>query len=217
MLSWGSWLAVAGVLLLGAGTALADPIGPDCGSCQGSIYTLTYSGAPIATGGGTETFRITLTIDTSGYSGPGSFLDTVAIKVSSMLKVSSSLVSAPGGVAAWTMVLGGLNAGGCSGSGSGFDCAGAVSTGVGVPMGTPYQWVFDLVMNTGSLFTGAFQSSVKARYVDGNGDKAGALVSEGITLQEDFPPIPEPGALLLFASAAGALWASRPGARRYSM
>ncbi len=195
--------ALAGPVLL-AGIASADPIGPDCGTCQGSLYTLTYSGSPISTTSTTETFRITLTIDTSGYSGGGSFLDTVAIKVSSML-VSASLFDAPGGVGAWTEVMGGLNASGCSGSGSGFDCAGANSTGVGVPTGTPYQWTWDLEMDTGSLFTDPFEASIKARYVDSLGEKVGDLVSENITLQ-----IPEPATLaLLGLGTAGLALAGR--------
>ena len=65
-----SWLTLVALGLV-AGRASADPIGPDCGTCQGSIYTLEYSGSPIATTSTTETFRITLTIDTSGYNGGG--------------------------------------------------------------------------------------------------------------------------------------------------
>ena len=188
------------LLVLGlCASAPANSIGPNCGTCQGSIYTLSYSGVPIGTTATTETFRITLTIDTSGYTGGGSFLDTVAIKVSSQI-VSASLVGAPGGVGAWAEVMGGLNANGCSGAGSGFDCAGAISNGVGVPNGAPYQWTFDVEVNTGALFTGPDEASIKARYVDGQGNKVGALVSEGITLM-----VPEPGlAALLLTGLLGA-------------
>ncbi len=180
----------------------ADSIGPNCGTCQGSIYTLEYGGAPIATTATTETFRITLTIDTSGYNGPGIQLNAVAIKVSSML-VSMSLIDAPDGAAAWTTWMGGLNANGCSGSGSGFDCAYAGLHGVTVPGGT-YSWVFDLQMNTGALFTAPNSSSIKARYIDAKGGKAGALVSENITLQ-DLQVIPEPTTAALLGSGLLAL------------
>jgi len=186
---------LAAAMAIAAVPASADSIGPDCGTCQGSIYTLTYSGSPISTSGSSSTYRITLTIDTSGYSGPGVRLDTVAIKATSSLS-SETLFDAPGGAAAWFSWRGGLTANGCSGSGSGFDCAAAKSSGVGVPSGTPYAWTFDLTMPNGTLFTGAMQSSIKVRYVDSGGVKAGDLVSENITLQV----IPEPASLALLGS-----------------
>jgi hypothetical protein len=99
------------ILLLAAATASADPIGPICGTCQGSIYTLEYDPVPIATTLTTETFRITLTIDTTGYDGGGLFIDTVAIKVSSQL-IAASLFDAPTGAGNWLTWLGGLNANG---------------------------------------------------------------------------------------------------------
>lgn len=201
-------VAVVGLLLGSALAALpgaADPIGPDCGTCQGSIYTLTYDGTPVATDviNGTETWRITLTIDTSGYDGGGTLLNAVSIKVSSMLE-SETLVSAPFVVGGWTEWMGGLNANGCSGSGGGFDCAYAGSTGVAVPNGT-YEWVFDLEMNDdpGTLFTGANLSTIKVRYVDDNGVKVGDLVSENLTLQ--LIPEPATGALVGVGTAALAL------------
>ncbi|PYV82062.1 MAG: hypothetical protein DMG05_28820, partial [Acidobacteria bacterium] len=45
----------------------ADPIGPDCGTCQGSIYTLELLGNP-----STNVYDVRLEIDTSGYNGGGS-------------------------------------------------------------------------------------------------------------------------------------------------
>jgi hypothetical protein len=185
-------------------SASADPIGPDCDTCQGGIYTLEYDGAPISTTATTETFRITLTIDTSGYDGGGILLNAVAVKVSAQL-VGMSLFDAPGGAGAWTTWMGGLNANGCSGSGSGFDCAYAGNTGVPVPNGSLYAWVFDLEMDTGALFTTPFSSSIKVRYVDGNNEKVGDLVSEGITLQV----IPEPTTAALLGGGLLALAIAR--------
>ncbi|HEY8152801.1 MAG TPA: PEP-CTERM sorting domain-containing protein [Myxococcota bacterium] len=197
-----SLLTLAALALLG-GSASADPIGPDCGTCQGSIYTLEYSGSPISTTATTETFRITLTIDTSAYNGGGILLNAVAVKVSSML-VNMSLFSAPFVAGGWTTWMGGLNANGCSGSGSGFDCAYAGSTGVAVPGGT-YAWVFDLEMDTGTLFTTPDSSSIKARYIDEFGEKVGDLVSENITLQV----IPEPASAALLGGGLLALALAR--------
>ena len=204
------FLVTLGAIALVGSNASADPIGPNCGTCQGSIYTLEYSGSPISTTGTTQTFRITLTIDTSGYNGGASVLNAVAVKVSSML-VSMSLFSAPVVAGGWTTWMGGLNATGCSGSGSGFDCAYAGSTGVPVPAGT-YSWVFDLEMNTGTLFTTPNSSSIKARYADDYNNKVGDLVSENITLQVA-EVIPEPATAALLGGGLLALAIARRARR----
>jgi hypothetical protein len=175
--------------LAGAGPALADTF-------QGTVWSLSTSGVDLDANPLTETFRVTLGVDTSGYTGTGSFLDEVAIKVSSSL-LGASLFSAPGGVANWTLVAGGISAGGCSGAGSGFECADSltVAGGAAVPGGV-YSWVFDLQMNNGALFTGALESSVKGRFVDASGAKVGAIVSENVTLTTAVPE-PETYAMLL--------------------
>ena len=192
------------VLGLSVGTARANPIGPNCGTCQGSIYTLTNLGlvTDLFTGDGlADTYRIMLTIDTTGYSVPtGVRIDEVAVKVSSGLN-GATLVSAPGGTSNWNLVTGGVNANGCSGSGAGFDCAMFTgSTGGAVVPGTLLTWVFDLDI-TGPLFTAPLSASIKARYVNAAGNKVGALMSENITLTQ----VPEPSALLLLSSAVPAI------------
>lgn len=182
-------LFVVFTLLLGVAMAHADSIGPSCGTCQGSIYTLTI--VSLTTGSTTDTVQVRYDIDTSGYNGGGSFLDEVAFKVSSSV-LSSTLLGAPGGIGNWNLVAGGINADGCSGTGSGFECADAVSVASGAPVGgsTPLSWLFEIVIPTGTLISDGFQT-VKARYVDPSGNKIGALVSEDIH-------VPEPsGALLL--------------------
>jgi hypothetical protein len=192
-------VTLALLLALVASQAGATPIGPGCGTCQGSIYELSYDPTPVATSATTETWRITYTIDTSGYNGTGAYINTVALKVSSSF-VDASLVAAPGGVALWNEIYGGLNAAGCSGSGSGFDCVAFhanLSLAPSVPGGT-YTWVFDIEITSGGLLTGTDEASVKARYVSSTGLKVGALVSENTTLS-----VPEPAtALLLTAEAA---------------
>ena len=199
-------IAVASLLL--ASSSDATPIGPICGTCQGSTYELSYSGSPIATTATSETFQITYTIDTSGYEIAlgGKFLNTVALKVASSF-LDATLVGAPGGVANWVEMFGGLNAAGCSGSGSGYDCV-RIAALVDAPVvpGATYTWVFDIKVPTGSLFTGLLEASVKARYVGPYGAKQGALVSESITLTN----LPEPRlGLLLLALPALALWHRR--------
>lgn len=167
---------------------------------RGDIWTLTYSGTPLPdTDPLHQTFRITLGVDTNAYSLSGSFIDQVALKVSNAL-TAYSLFAAPTAVADWTLVPGGLNASGCSGSGSGFLCAdstitlnsgkgAAVTSGNGP--GVDLAWVFDLTMNNGALLTALDQSSIKARYVGPGTDTH--LVAANITLV----PEPELSALLL--------------------
>ena len=193
---------------LGASPSQATPIGPACGTCQGSIYEISSTGVPLPDIDPLhETFRITYTIDTTGYNGGGTKLNAVALKVSSML-VGMSLIDAPDGVAGWTTWMGGLNAKGCSGSGSGFDCAYAGLYAVTAPNGT-YSWVFDLTMNNGALFTALNSSSIKARYTDANGVKVGDLVSENLTLTI----VPEPSTGLL-VGLGGSILAARRSRRR---
>jgi hypothetical protein len=187
------------LLTLGAAPAAADSIGPSClpvETCQGSIYTLTYDPVPV----GLNTYEFTYTIDTSGYTGGGSYLDNVALKIASSI-VSAVLVSAPGGTGNWILTLGGINNSGCSGSGGGFDCADATSLGsFNLVPGPTYTWVFDINVGSASLLLapapGEGSASIKARYVNSSGEKVGALLSENITLT----PVPEPASIALFGS-----------------
>ena len=219
-----SWLLASALVLSAFGLASASdatPIGPSCGTCQGSTYDLTYSGSPIASDltpvlgapNGTETFRITYTIDTSDYNGGGVYINTVALKVASSF-LDATLFSAPGDPSSWMEMFVGLNAAGCSGAGSGYDCVrwatNDLSAAPSVPGGT-YTWVFDILVPTGTLLTGDGQASVKARYADSSGLKVGALVSESITLSTGSTPTPEPGpiALLVTAALAALAWRRR--------
>ncbi|HEV2175959.1 MAG TPA: PEP-CTERM sorting domain-containing protein [Terriglobia bacterium] len=186
-------LCAIAALLCAAGIGRADGIGPNCNTCQGSIYTLTFAAA------GTNTWDIFYTIDTSGYNGGGTLLDDVAFKATSMFPTTTTLLAAPGGIGDWTVENGGINSGGCDGTGGGFVCAFADSLGVApsVPDGT-YVWEFQIVTTQPPL-TGSFASSIKARYTNGDGSKVGALVSEPITLQSS--TVPEPSSLLLLGSS----------------
>jgi len=173
---------------------------------RGSIWSLTYSGAPLPDADPLhETFRITLGVDTDAYALTGSFIDQVELKVSGSLS-AFSLFSAPSSVSDWTLVPGGLNASGCSGSGSGFLCAdstitlnsgqgAAVTSGNGP--GIDLAWVFDLTMDNGALFTALDEATIKAHYVGPSGDQH--LVAANITL------VPEPELWTLLLSGFGML------------
>jgi hypothetical protein len=192
--------------------AAADPIGPTgCtdGTCQGGIYTLEHGGAPIASDATTETFRITFTMNTAGLSIVNvAAVDTVAVKIAPSIN-SGSIFDAPAS-ATWTGTATGLNANGCGNGGGGFYCA-EVTGGTAPTTGGILKWIFDIVIQKNTLLDGTDEASVKARFVDANGDKVGDLLSEPITLQE-FPPIPEPGSAMLLGS--GLLGLAFAGSRR---
>ena len=190
------WKYVAGAAAaVFASAAFADPIGPTCGSCFGTIYTLTYDPVPDSTTATTQTFDIFLSLNTAGTTGVGPNLAAVALKVSS--KATGMLVSAP--AAGWTEMDGGLAANGCTGSGSGFVCAQNLTTPLTVPDGT-YKWEFDVTIPTGTLITSSLGSSVKALYGTGSGTafKNNGITSEDITLQPISSSVPEPATLALF-------------------
>jgi len=216
-------VAALAFIFSGAGLSVAhaNSIGPDCTSCQGSVYTLANLGqvADIFTSDNlNDTWRIALSIDTSAYTGAGVRIDEIAVKVSSAVN-RATLVSAPGGLGTWEQIeSGGINADGCSGSGSGFDCAdwkvGSSTGAFPIPSATVFTWILDIDV-VGDLLTGEDMASIKARYVDALDAKVGALVSENITLGDALTPVPEPGSLLLIASGITAI-AARRRARRHS-
>jgi hypothetical protein len=200
--------------------ASADPIGPTgCtnGSCQGAIYTLEYDPTPVATTATTETFKITLSINTAGPLDAGLAtavgIDTVAIKVAGSI-VDGSVISGPP-PATWAgHVDQVLNANGCNANGGGGWYCADISSGTAPTLGGLLVWMFNIEVGTGDLKTDPDDASVKARYIDGNGEKVGDLVSEPITLQDEFPPIPEPGSTMLLGS--GLLGLALAGSRRRS-
>jgi PEP-CTERM motif len=216
-------LAVA-ALLGAAKTARADSIGGinnvNCpgNDCFGTLYTLTNNGLVSSTST-TQTWQIELALDTTNTTfGSGVFIDAAAIKVSSSAN-SFSLISAPGGTSAWpTQLLGGLNANGCDGSGSGFFCVEdggpASASPATLPFSGTYSWIFDVTIPTGALFTDPFESSIKVLYTDlckvGHKPLAECnvgITSEDITLQGSTPPppVPEPATLTMLGSGLLAL------------
>ena len=187
-----------------AGSVYADSIGGpgniNCplNDCFGTLYTLQFDPTPDSSTVTTQTFEITLTLDTSSTSGVGPLLPAVAIKVAST--ATGVLESAPAITGGWTETDGGLNAAGCDGSGSGFLCAHAnvFANAPAAPDGT-YVWVWDVTVPTGTLFTGPTEASVKALYgATAKGSfKNNGITSEDITLQTS---VPEPRTLELFGT-----------------
>jgi PEP-CTERM motif len=204
------WVVMPLLFIAGNSLVQAETIGglgSSCATCDGAGYTLTYSGSPISSTNTTQTFQITLDVNDSTYSGGGSFLNAVAIKVAGSADlVSASLFSAPAGFSLIPDT--GLNANGCDAGSGGFLCAQASDNGVSVS-GGPYDFVYNVTVDTGTLLTGTDAASIKARYVNSDGAKVGDLLSEDITLQSNCDA-PEPSsALMLGAGLLGLSLAAR--------
>lgn len=194
------WVVMPFLFIAGNSLVKAETIGglgSSCASCDGAAYTLTYSGSPISSTSTTQTFQITLDVNDSTYSGGGSFLNAVAINVAPAADVvSASLFSAPAGFSFIPDT--GLNANGCAGGSGGFLCAQSSTNGVSVS-GGPYDFVYDVTVDNGTLFTGTDAASIKALYVNGDGAKVGDLLSENITLQSNCDA-PEPSSALMLGA-----------------
>jgi hypothetical protein len=181
----------------------------DCGDCYGAAYALRYDPNPIETTPAYALYDVTLMVDLTRYSYPlgagqsnfSGYIRDVAIKIASATADGKSdsvsqLVSAPPGD--WSLATGGLSAGGCNGSGSGFLCAEG-SASAAVPHAGLYGWEFYYAVPAGkSLLAGDAQSSIKVQYEYSYDEAAKKnllrsssgqyIVSQDVTLES----VPEP-------------------------
>jgi len=177
------------VFMVATPSSSATTLGPN-----GEALTLTIT--PV----NSTTFTVTLTVDTSvaSFTLPGSFINAGGVKISSSATGSSQLTVFNGTTDVSTMFsfqAGGINASGCSGSGAGFVCSGA-NAGQGSYNATGGVMTFSWTITTGAGGANAIDS-VKVEYVDANGNKVGAIVSQFV------PPgtaVPEPGTLALLGT-----------------
>lgn len=192
--------------MLAASSAFGGSIGPNCGTCQGGIYSLNYT--TVSTNvGGNDTYNLFLTINDSalsinGYTLSQIYVGAVAPKITSATPTSETLLAAPGGPANWTTVPGGINSGGCTSSGSGFFCSTPTSVpGLAAATNPSNQWEWQVIVPTGTTLdlgtVGANNSaSLKVQYTNASGGFIGSLLSESIGLTGVTTPEPSTYALI---------------------
>ncbi len=205
---WLSLLLLFGTTIL----SYADTIGPNCATCNGASYTLTYNPSAISSDSTSQTFEFFYNIDVTGFNaaaaGSTVYLEAIAVKPSNNILDPSTMAFGPGGVADWSnpLITGSLNANACSNNaGNAFACAQAVSLGsfnqFVVGTSKTFSFGLDIRMGTGTLTT---SDSIKAEFVDANGNKIGYLLSEGITASPRVSA-PEPTSLALLGGGFAAL------------
>jgi hypothetical protein len=165
----------------------------------GSTYTLSYTTLT------STSFDVFLKVDTTTSTLSSSdFLNAVALKlVAQDSDISSVSLVSPIPATFGTTVLTGLTANACTGGGGGYFCSASSST-TGLPIkGAGDVYTFEWLLNTsaaGVLLTGVDAASVKALYVDANGQQNG-ITSQPITLTPGtIPPVPEPAPFILLGT-----------------
>ncbi len=206
---------VLALILAPSSLSWAGTIGPLCATCQGGVYTLTYTGTLLPDNDPVfDTFQSTFQLDPTGYTGLGAYVSTVAVKIAAPSNFhSAALFSAPVALSDWTLTAAGLGANGCSGGSGGFICIAWNGPGPGATLSAPLTWTFnETIRSSGHLLLGSDDASIKVRYVTSDGKKAGDLVSEPITLSVVHTPEPATFALIGLGLAGVGLFARRRGA-----
>jgi len=180
---------LAGFLVMGLMVAPAQALVAtiqDCPSCFGSIYELEILGS------GTS-YTAALSIDTSGYVGPATYISAVNFKVSNDV-TSFGLTAAPGGTGGWTTIEANISNSGCAGGGQGFVCSQDPAPVSLAPIGGLLEWAWNFTIPEGSLFAGLFGAHIGAKYNNAAGTLNGQITSE------EFTQVPEPSSLLLLGT-----------------
>ena len=184
-----SWYCM---LPLGLLTLCLNTLPLQAGTVTLSGTEWTMSVGLIGSENGTETYRVRLRGDTANYTDTGTFISTVAIKISDSIIGDMELTSAPEGTTLenWTYVPGGMNGKGCSEKGGSWGCFDFTEYELvfGADVGGVVAWEFEVDITEGTLLS---ELEFKANYLNSDGTMNG-LTSGHVT--------PEPATLLLVGS-----------------
>ncbi len=147
---------------------------------------------------GTDTYRVTLRGDTANYTDTGTFISSVAIKISGSIIGDMELTRAPEGTTLdnWTYVPGGMNGKGCSEKGQSWGCFDFTEYELvfGADVGGVLEWQFKVDIPEDTVLS---ELHFKAHYLNSDGTKNG---TNGASV-----PVPEPSTLILLLSGTGLL------------
>jgi hypothetical protein len=207
MKHWVVGALFVGSIALVAPEARATNILPNCSTCgnHNTSWDLTLSLVNDAT----NIYQLTVTA-TYGNPVDFAFINAISFKIDAFTNNYDAAPTVTGPAeSGWTMVGGGINAGGCSGSGNGFFCANSSGSGATHGVGGTDTWTFLLNVNNNLANVATSTGSFKAHFTNDDGGKVGSLLSEDVSfgtpdLPGDDPggetPVPEPATLLLFGT-----------------
>jgi len=196
--------------LLAPAAARASSIDWNCATCgdHNTSFDVTY--ALLNPANNTYQLLITATYQPAGAGVPDfTYISGIAFKLADLTYENGTPILNSGPAEdTWFLMVGGLSASGCDGSGVGFYCADPAGFGATHgAAGTHDTWVFTLDLPGTTHLPGSVALTLKAMFADANGDKIGSVLSNDGTAfsSECVGPcntdvVPEPASLVLLGT-----------------